>query len=359
MASLPYLTRDLPGTGGVLRASPEDFLVEELPAYPTTGEGTHVFVWIEKRGLTTPEAVKRLAGALRVRPADIGAAGKKDRHAVTRQWLSLPPPLTPEQALAVQVDGLQVLEARRHGHKLRTGHVKGNRFVLVVRELACPADEAARRAQAVLDVLARPPGVPNFYGEQRFGRSGDNAAQGKALLKGERLGGRSIDARFLLSALQSALFNHVLAARLEAGTYRTVQAGDVLVKVQSGGQFVCEDPAVDQPRLETGEVAPSGPMFGGKMREPTPGSPAASAEAAALAAFGLAAADFARARQLDGTRRPLGVPFVEPPSAEAMPDQGGMRLTFALPAGAYATVVAREIMKNDCDVPADADSASE
>ena len=89
---LPYLTASLPGTGGVLRAQPEDFVVDEVPAYPPSGEGDHVFVRIEKRGLNTAQAVERIARALDVNPRDIGVAGMKDRHAVTRQWISLPPP---------------------------------------------------------------------------------------------------------------------------------------------------------------------------------------------------------------------------------------------------------------------------
>ena len=127
---LPYLTEDLPGTGGTLRARDEDFVVDEEPAYLPSGTGDHVFVRIEKRGLATPVAVTQLARALGVKDRDIGVAGMKDRHAVTTQWLSLPPPVTPEAALAVIAEGLRVLEARRHGHKLRTGHVRGNRFRL-------------------------------------------------------------------------------------------------------------------------------------------------------------------------------------------------------------------------------------
>src|SRR5262245_27563306 len=130
---LPHLTAALPGTGGVLRSSDEDFAVEELPAYAPTGQGDHVFVWIEKRGIPTPAAVDAIAHALGIRGRDVGVAGMKDKRAVTRQWLSLPPPVTPEQALAVRLDGIAVLEAHRHPHKLRTGHLRGNRFVLRVR----------------------------------------------------------------------------------------------------------------------------------------------------------------------------------------------------------------------------------
>jgi tRNA pseudouridine13 synthase len=351
MEGLPLLTAALPGTGGRLKAHDDDFVVEELPAYPRSGEGSHVFIFIEKRDLTTAEAVRRIAAALRCKPADIGQAGQKDRHAVTRQWLSLPPPCTPEAARALTIDGLVVLEATRHGNKLRTGHLAGNRFVLTVRD--CVGADPAARAQAVLAELARPPGVPNFYGEQRFGVSGDNAARGKAILLGGRGPRDGRERRFLVSALQSALFNQVLAARLAAGTFRTVLAGDVLAKVQSGGLFVCEEPLTDQPRLDAGEVAPTGPMFGKKMKDPGVGSATLAAELAALAALGLEPAVFARARDTDGTRRPLGVGFLEAPRAIAHPvDPAAIQVTFALPPGSYATVVAGEIMKSSGEASA-------
>ena len=101
---LPYLTAALPGIAGVLRTSCEEFFVDEEPAYLPAGAGDHVFVRIEKRGLTTPQAVERIARALSVNARDIGVAGMKDRHAVTRQWLSLPPPVTPEAAQALAID---------------------------------------------------------------------------------------------------------------------------------------------------------------------------------------------------------------------------------------------------------------
>src|SRR5690349_18985146 len=112
----------------VFCSTPETFVVEELPAYLPAGEGPHTFLWIEKRGLTTPEAVRRLARALRVPERDVGYAGMKDRHATTRQWVSVPA-VDPAVALAAELGAeLRVLEARRHGNKLKTGHLKGNRF---------------------------------------------------------------------------------------------------------------------------------------------------------------------------------------------------------------------------------------
>jgi tRNA pseudouridine13 synthase len=340
--SLPLLSADLPGTGGSLRADVADFEVEEVPAYAAAGEGGHVLAWIEKRGLTTIQAIRLLAGAIGVHERDVGAAGMKDRHAVTRQLLSFPPPATPEALLAVQVDGVTVLRADRHPHKLRTGHLRGNRFRLVVRGVASSADEAAARAHAILARLAEPPGSPNWYGEQRFGAGGDNAAAGRALLTArDRRRGR--ESRLLISAYQSELFNRYLERRIADGAYRRVLGGDILM-VASGGMFATSDPSVDQPRLLASEVIPTGPMFGHSMRAPEPASEAGSREQSILIEEGITSADFKPLGALaPGTRRAIAVPLAGASVAPVATD--AIQVSFELPAGAYATAVMREITK--------------
>jgi tRNA pseudouridine13 synthase len=350
-AVVPLLTAALPGTGGVLRASPDDFVVDELPAYPASGAGDHVFVQLEKRGLTTPAAIGTIAAALGVDRRDVGAAGMKDRHAVTRQWISLPPPVTPERALALELPGIRVLQAIRHGHKLRTGHLRGNAFRLAVRGVG---PEAVDRAAAILAALARAPGVPNAFGEQRFGRDRDNADAGRALVTGEARRGRDRRRdRLLVSALQAALFNRWLAARIADGLYATALDGDVMHKLASdtvrGGMFDSTDAATDQARLVAGELAPTGPMFGHRMRAPAAGTRAAEREAAILAAAGLALDDFRRVGPLaEGTRRDAGMVVTAPTVTALGPD--AIEVAFALPAGGYATTVMREVMKVD-DAP--------
>jgi len=344
---LPYLTADLPGIGGVLRTTPEDFFVDEEPAYPPKGEGEHVFVKIEKRGLTTQMAVERIAKALNVKARDIGVAGMKDRHAVTRQWLSLPPPTHPEAVKALALDDVAIVEVARHPHKLRTGHVRGNRFQLRVRGVVPNIEDAVAKAQAILVRLALPPGAPNWYGEQRFGRDGDNAARGRAILNGEGFPRDRKLARLLVSALQSELFNQWLTARMADGLYATVLAGDVLHKV-GGGMFTCEDPAIDTPRLAAGEIVVTGPMFGDSMRAAPDGTPAAEREAAILAAAGLARDSFAAVRAIaEGTRRDATIAVADPTVTQI--DNAGtgdaIEVTFSLPGGAYATAVMRELMK--------------
>lgn len=354
-APLPYLTHDLPGIGGALRTTDDDFFVDEEPAYLPSGTGDHVFVRIEKRGLTTRHAVAAIARALAINERDIGVAGLKDRHAVTRQWISLPPPLTPEAALALVVENVTVLEASRHGNKLRTGHVRANRFRLRVRGVEA---NAAERATQILARLAEPPGAPNWYGEQRFGKDGDNAEKGKQLVTGERRLGRDrkLD-RFLISSLQSQLFNDWLVARLADGLYRRVLVGDLLHKT-TGGMFTCEDAATDEARLLAGELVLSGPMFGDKMRRPPDGTPAAEREAQILAAAGLEPGSFSRVRAIaEGTRRDATIQVAE--ATVTAVDASTVEVAFALPGGAYATAVMRELMKSAPTVPERVDDTPE
>jgi len=340
---LPFLTADLPGTGGRLRDTPEDFVVEEVPAYAPSGAGEHVYAWIEKRDVATPTAATAMAAALGVRARDVGWAGMKDKRAVTRQWLSFPTPVTPEQVQAVKVDGVTVLDVRRHGNKLKTGHLRGNRFVLRVRGVG-EATEAAARASKILRVLAEPPGALNWFGEQRFGRDGDNAARGRALLAqpDQRVGER--ERRLMISAVQSELFNDWLARRVGDGLFRRVIEGDWLEKRASGGQFSTTDPAADVVRVAAGEIVVTGPMFGWKLRAAAAGTEAGAREAAVLADAGLTLESFRPAGDLAmGTRRPLAIAIADATAQPAGDDV--IDVSFSLPSGAYATAVLREIMK--------------
>jgi tRNA pseudouridine13 synthase len=321
--------------------SVETFVVEEIPAYEPVGEGEHTYLWIEKRGLTTMDAVRKLARLLGVEERDVGYAGLKDRNAVTRQWMSVAR-VDPEHARAVAEPDLRVLEATRHGNKLRTGHLRGNRFELVVNVPEGEADGLRARIEALAAG-----GVPNRYGEQRFGAAGDNAAVGLAILRGERLPRDPRLRKLLLSAAQSAVFNRALDLRAaHANGLKTVRAGDVLQKVATGGLFITEDVEIDQRRVDAGELAVTGPLPGGREKEPPPGTPARALEDEAIAATGATREDFERAgRDLPGARRPLlvpltlGDPAVQPEPARAGPNDVAVRLRFSLPAGSYATVV--------------------
>src|SRR4051795_6213254 len=179
-AHLPYLTHDFPGIGGVIKERAEDFFVQEVPLYEPSGEGEHVYAEIQKVGLTTFEVISRVARALGVPSREIGYAGMKDARAVTRQVLSVAG-TTPEAVMSLRVPDVAVQWARRHVNKLRLGHLAGNRFAIKIRDVE-PTDVV--KLQAPLREL-QSRGVPNYFGEQRFGRRGDNDKLGAALVRGD------------------------------------------------------------------------------------------------------------------------------------------------------------------------------
>jgi tRNA pseudouridine13 synthase len=343
--ALPFVTAELPGSGGTLKASPEDFRVDELPAYLPSGAGPHLYLHVEKRGRTTRDVLRDLAARLGVSERDAGYAGLKDREAVTTQWLSFLTARDPDPA-ALAGDGLRVLEGSRHANKLRTGHVRGNRFAVTVRggELAPARACAAALAER---------GLPNFFGPQRFGADGRNAEVGRAILRGEGTAEarRAARDRFLrrlsISAWQSAAFNRWLSERMADGLFAAALAGDVLKKLESGGTFVCEDPAADGPRVARFEVSPAGPMFGHRLRPVTAGAPR-EREERILRDEGMTLADLARGGdEAEGTWRAARLPL----AITLEPTEGGYRAAFDLPRGSYATVVMRELMKADASLP--------
>jgi tRNA pseudouridine13 synthase len=339
--SLPFVTAGVPGSGGNVKASPDDFRVDELPAYGPCGSGEHLFLHVEKRGRTTRDVVRALAAAVGVADRDVGYAGLKDRQAVTTQWLSLPLARDPDPA-TLAGEGFRVLAASRHGNKLRPGHSRGNRFEIRVR------GGDPTRARACADTLSAA-GLANFFGAQRFGAAGRNAVVGKALLRGEASpeARRAARDRFLrrlsISAYQSLLFNRWLAERMADGLFAQAIAGDVLKKLDTGGVFVCDDPVADTARISRFEISPAGPMFGHKLR-PAAAAEALAREARLLAAEGIALAEFARGGgEADGTRRAARLPV----AVAIEPAEDGYVAQFELPRGSYATVVLRELVKGD------------
>lgn len=398
---LPYLTADLPGVGGCIKQTPEDFAVDEIPAYEPSGEGTHVYFRVVKRGVPTHAAVDRIARQMGVRSSDIGFAGLKDAQAVTRQWMSLEH--ADEQQLASYRDAQVHVEATsRHTNKLRTGHLRGNRFDVRIRGVEGGCQPAAR---AILDVLAAR-GVPNFFGQQRFGLRNDTAELGAALLTGDRerfvallLGGPQADdppdcraareafdlghydramkrwprhyanerkalaafkrskkagpaiaavdkrmRRLYVSACQSALFNRVLARRI--GEIDRVRLGDLARKTDTGGVFPVEDLATGQPRAQRQEISPTGPLYGSRANLAT-GEPG-RIEQAVPAEVNLPLDRFDRVGSLKvkGGRRALRFLLGRPDLQTGTDDQGPyLRLTFTAPPGSYATIALGELIK--------------
>ncbi len=337
----------------MIKASPEDFIVEEIPLYVPSGEGDHLYVRFTKRNLPTDVAVRLIGRALGADARDIGVAGLKDKLGVTTQTISVPlgrdPAALEERVRALSLDGITIHEARRHTNKLRTGHLAGNRFTIVVRGIE---EGRAAEVTAALERVGRE-GAPNAFGTQRFGREGDNAKRAQAWLRGEWSGPRDgRQRRFLWSSLQSAIFNDVLARRVKDGTWTTPLEGDVLQKEDSGGLFLCADVQADRERAARGEISPTGPMVGIKMRAPTHAPLALETEVTndwLGEAF-----DLASVRQLgEGARRPLRTLVrelrieVEETGSDRGEQRPSVRVYFVLPRGAYATTVLATAVDSD------------
>ena len=364
MLILETFAERLANNKNMIKTEPEDFIVEELPLYEPSGVGTHTFFAMRKRDLGTLEAINRLARELHVNARHIGYAGLKDKRAVTTQVLSVEG-IAPEKVLALELPAIEILWAKPHPHKLRVGHLRGNRFEITVREVA-PA--ALKTAQSAMERLAKE-GVPNRFGTQRFGHHNDSHLIGKALVQSEwetaarylitaegdiarrvrrEKARNSVEKavasipnrlrKLLLSAYQAHLFNLVLEQRLPKLGH--LLDGDIAIKHSNGAPFLVENAEVEQPRADAFEISPSGPVFGYKMR--TPMGAVQALEAAVLATEGVAPAAFRKVAgiRLPGTRRPLRMP-VEVHQLAAV--DIGLRLMFTLPPGGYATVVLEEL----------------
>lgn len=395
--ALPYLTSDFSGIGGSIKNRVEDFFVQEIPLYEPCGEGEHWYIEIQKIGITTFEAMHRLAKALHVREKDIGYAGLKDARAITRQTFSVAG-VSEDAITAAFLPDMVVQMATRHRNKLRIGHLAGNRFAVKVRDIR-PTDVV--RLRPVLNVLEKR-GLPNYFGEQRFGRRGDNHLLGAALIADDPakvlhhlLGGdeqdearRAFDAgeyetaikayprdhglerrvlsrliktgkpaaavgavdekirRLWVSALQSTIFNDVVAKRI--ASLDRLMDGDLAYIHQNGACFHVDAAATEQPRADAFEISPTGPMIGGRMDSPT-GEPA-TIEADAIREAGISAEQINAGRRgwLHGARRPMRVRPTNITLEAGVDDHGAfITVAFTLPAGSYATVLLRELMKRD------------
>jgi len=328
------ITAGLPGIGGVIKRHVEDFIVEEVPAYLPSGTGEHLFLWVEKREMGAEYFGRQIAHRLGITPRDIGTAGMKDRRAVTRQWVSVPVACEP-LLNQLEGDGLAVLQVSKHGNKLRPGHLHGNRFNILIRDVA--------EVETLELILARikDQGLPNYYGPQRFGHDNETLRTGWTLLHSGSVNAGHFLRKLALSAVQSSIFNLYLSQRLRDGFFRQVLDGDVMGKWPGGGMFVTNDQVTEEVRFAHREIVHTGPMFGSKMREAE--RVAGEREAQLLHALQLTRDIFRTGgKLLEGTRR-HNVIYVE--DLNWQEEQSNVRLQFTLPAGSYATVLLAEVMK--------------
>src|SRR5690606_3044353 len=314
-----------------IRTVPEDFFVEEIDAFAASGEGEHLLLSVEKRGMNTAYAAKLLAQWAGVGEMAVGYAGLKDRHAVTRQRFSVHLPRRQAPAPgALEAEGLRVLGHAWHARKLPRGALAGNRFRLVLRAVA--GDRAAIEAR-LRDITAT--GVPNYFGEQRFGRDGANLDNAIAMFAGRRVA--RAQRTHLLSAARSELFNRVLAARVRDGSWNRGLEGEVWLLDGSRSVFGPEpwSQALAE-RLARFDIHPGAPLWGrGELRSTGAArqvEEAALADGQALALrAGLESAGLRQERR--ATRlRPAGL-------AWEWPGDDVLLLAFELPPGAYATTV--------------------
>ena len=339
---LPGLTEDDDKSVGSLKNSPEDFRVDELPAYEPTGQGDHLFLWIEKRAVSSEQLIGHLARVLQLPRGDVGMAGMKDRQAVTRQYVSVPADVA-GRLEALDTHAVRVFTATRHPHKLRTGHLRGNRFSILARGV----DPGAVERIKTIGERIQKSGFPNYYGEQRFGHELSTLVTGLNLLRGTKRpfelprARRKFLLRLALSAVQAAVFNQVLAARVRDGLVHRVMLGDVMQPRGSQACFLVDDAEVEQHRFDQRETVISGPLFGPKMKSSF--GEVARREARILQELQLEQSHFQRFKRITrGTRRAY---LVWPADLQIELEANGLRFDFCLPSGSYATTFMREFIK--------------
>ncbi|MGA9334799.1 MAG: tRNA pseudouridine(13) synthase TruD [Rudaea sp.] len=322
---------------GILRATPEDFVVDEHLGIVADGAGEHIFVRVEKRGANTDWVARELARFAGVDARNVSYAGLKDRHAVARQTFSVHLPGKPDPDwMALQDAEFRILDVARHGRKLQRGALNGNRFRIVLRDIR--GDRVA--AERIFASISAG-GVPNYFGEQRFGRGGDNVRRAAAMFQGRRVARH--ERSLLLSAARSRLFNRVLAERVRRGDWNRPLDGEVWMLAGTHSIFGPEPLTPElSDRHARGDIDLTGPLWGeGELRssERVRQLESAVADANLQVAAGLAA---------NGLRQQRRALACRPQDfAARWLTANSLELDFYLNSGSYATVVIREILNYD------------
>ena len=333
LAGLPFAF-GAPDARALIRSTPEDFRVTELPLVEPDGAGQHLLVQVRKRGCNTVDVARELARQCGVKPRAVSWAGLKDRQAVAEQWFSIDLAGRPEPEFSAG-HGYEVLASHRHGRKLRRGALAGNAFELVLREVEGAPEEIESRFECI-----RQRGVPNYFGPQRFGRRGDNVAQALAMFEGkQRVRGREQRA-ILLSAARSFLFNAILGERVGAGDWDRALVGDVLQWQGSRSHFVWDGSEAEriQAQVAALELHPTGALWG---RQGSQAGDAIAAREAAIAAAHPALVEGLVDAGMEPDRRALRLAVSQ---LDWSWQDDILNLRFELPPGAYATTVLREVL---------------
>lgn len=336
VAALAHARGKPPEARAVIRSEPADFFVDEDCDIELSGSGEHLWCHVEKTHLTTQDAIQALSRATGVHPRQIGFSGMKDRAAVTRQWVSLAWPIVSPLPALDAIDGVTILDMRRHERKLKRGAHRANRFALRLRELRGDRDVIEQDLARIRDI-----GVPNYFGAQRFGRGGRNLALSRALFAGKRL---SRNRRgFALSAARSLLFNAVLDARVRQGTWNRLIDGEAVMLNGSHSLFALDDTQQADvelaQRLAAFDIHPSGPLPGLGAAEVV-SSQALELERGVLDGYPDLICGLEKVG-VDPARRALRLPVAD--LAWQFEDDDCLLLSFSLPPGAFATSVLREL----------------
>jgi len=326
-------------TAGLKRA-PEHFIVDEELGFTPGGGGEHLWLHIEKRNENTEQLARKLARWAGVKPMAVSYSGMKDRFAVTRQWLSIQVPGAKQRELDLSTCPATVLEHTFHSRKLKRGTHRGNRFDILLAAAQCDRDDIAERIAFIAQH-----GVPNYFGEQRFGRDGDNVKQALAMFSGESKPVQHLRG-ILLSAARSHLFNAVLSQRVQDGSWLNPIAGDVCGLDGSGSVFACDATDSDTlRRLQSGDVHLTGPLWGVKNDTATgqTSGVAAALEIAVLDQYG----ELRRGLESAGLSMERRALRLLPRQLRADWQGDDLRLQFYLTKGAFATTVLRELITRE------------
>ena len=327
-----------PEASARIRACPEDFRVDEELGFEPEGEGEHLLVHLRKRNRNTDQVARELARHAGVRARDVSYCGLKDRVAVTTQWFSIWLPGKPDPDWSsLEDDDVQILTQARHRKKLPRGALRANHFTLVLRDVEGDRDALEQRLTTVLEQ-----GVPNYFGEQRFGRGGSNLQSAQNMFDGRKVKDRHLRGLFL-SAARSFLFNEVLAARIAAGNWNQILPGEALMLTGSRSYFIANE--IDEEitrRHAENDVQPSGPLWG--RGELPPQLEAQTLETNVLAER-MAFREGLEKAGLKQERRALCL-SVNDLQWQWLPEGEHLQLQFSLPAGCYATSVLRELVSS-------------
>jgi len=319
----------------VLKATAEDFQVDEVLDIPLSGDGEHLWLWVEKRGLNTEEAARRLARAAGVQLRTVSYAGLKDRQALTRQWFSIQLPGKADPDLcAAEDDTLKILKSIRHKRKLQRGAHAANGFTLRLTQLQADTEALNARLESI-----KLKGIPNYFGTQRFGYEGGNVGEARQYAERKALPEqRNVRSR-LLSTARSYLFNKVLAARVADGSWQRAQVGDLLAFTDSRSFFPAGEAECNDPRLAILDLHPTGPLWG---EGDSPASGVTADLENAIAGDESALRDWLIRAGMEHERRILRLPIGQ--LTWHYPEPDILQLEFVLPAGCFATVLVRELV---------------